>query len=131
MYAIRSYYDRNRLSVCAALPQVDEVRHAGTNPTQTAHGIQHHRPVGEPGKARSVLATFGEAEDLINIGAYARGSNSKIDYALGKIDTINDFLQQRFNESTPFKTTVEQLGTILSERKDEKAQPKNRRESDK
>jgi len=83
------------------------------------------------GKARSVLATFGEAEDLINIGAYARGSNSKIDYALGKIDTINEFLQQRFNESTPFKTTVEQLGTILSERKDEKAQPKNRRKSDK
>lgn len=82
------------------------------------------------GRARQVLATFTEAEDLINIGAYARGSNPKIDYALGKIDAINDFLQQRFDESTPFKATLEQLGVILSERKDETVQPKNRRESD-
>jgi len=82
------------------------------------------------GRARNVLATFSEAEDLINIGAYARGSNPKIDYALGKIDPINEFLQQRFNESTPFKTTLEQLGSILSERKDETVQPKNRREGD-
>lgn len=82
------------------------------------------------GRARNVLATFAEAEDLINIGAYARGSNPKIDYAIGKIDSINEFLQQRFDESTPFKPTLEQLGTILSERKDEKIQPKNRREGD-
>ncbi|MFV0439002.1 MAG: FliI/YscN family ATPase [Desulfopila sp.] len=82
------------------------------------------------GKARSVLATYGEAEDLINIGAYTRGSSSKIDFALGKIDAINGFLQQRFDTSTPFKATVEQLGTILSERKDETNQPKNRREND-
>ena len=82
------------------------------------------------GRARNVLATFAEAEDLINIGAYARGSNSKIDFAMAKIDAINEFLQQRFNESTSFKVTLEQLGTILSERKDEKVQPKNRRVGD-
>ncbi len=82
------------------------------------------------GKARNVLATYAEAEDLINIGAYASGSNPKIDYALGKIDGINEFLQQRFDESTPFKTTLEQLGGILSERKDEKELQKNRRETD-
>ena len=43
---------------------------------------------------------------------------------------INEFLQQRYDESTPFKPTLEQLGSILSERKDEHVQPKNRRQGD-
>lgn len=82
------------------------------------------------GKARSVLATYTDAEDLINIGAYVRGSNPKIDYAIQKIDAINGFLQQKFDETTPFKQTLEQLGVLLSERKDEHHAKKNRREGD-
>lgn len=83
------------------------------------------------GKARNALATYREAEDLINIGAYSKGSNPKIDYAITKIDAINTFLRQGFDESTPFKATIEQLGTLLSDRKDEQKQRQNRRESDK
>lgn len=82
------------------------------------------------GKARNVLATFNEAEDLINIGAYAKGSNPKIDYAVSKIDAINDFLKQGFNESTSYKYAVEELGLLLSERKEENQPVQNRRESD-
>jgi len=44
------------------------------------------------------LATYKEAEDLINIGAYVKGSNKMIDYAIGKIDQINQFLQQQVEE---------------------------------
>jgi flagellum-specific ATP synthase len=82
------------------------------------------------GKSRNVLATYAEAEDLINIGAYAKGSNPKIDYAISKIDAINLFLQQRFDESTPFKESLEQLGSILSDRKDERQHQQNRRKGD-
>lgn len=46
------------------------------------------------GKLKGVLATYNEAEDLINIGAYKRGSNAKIDYAIDKIDAVNDYLMQ-------------------------------------
>jgi len=46
------------------------------------------------GKLREVLARYAEAEDLINIGAYVKGSNSKIDYAISKIDQVNNFLKQ-------------------------------------
>ena len=81
-------------------------------------------------KARNVLATYIEAEDLINIGAYARGSNPKIDYAISKIDEINDFLRQNFDETSTLKQTLETLGSLLSDRKDEERAPKNRRESD-
>ncbi|MDR3089196.1 MAG: FliI/YscN family ATPase [Desulfobulbaceae bacterium] len=83
------------------------------------------------GKARNVLATHAEAEDLINIGAYVRGSNPKIDYAIAKIDAINGFLRQGFDESTAFKETLEQLGNLLSERKGDHQEAKNRRSADK
>ena len=83
------------------------------------------------GKARNVLATYAEAEDLINIGAYARGSNQKIDYAIQKIEEINTFLRQRFDETTPFKQTLEQMGNLLTDRKDDSQPQRNRRETDK
>lgn len=46
------------------------------------------------GKLKNVLATYNEAEDLINIGAYRAGSNPDIDYAISKISQVNAFLQQ-------------------------------------
>ena len=46
----------------------------------------------------STLATYQEAEDLINIGAYIRGSNPRIDYSLSKIDSIVEFMKQEIEE---------------------------------
>lgn len=82
------------------------------------------------GKARDVLASYAEAEDLINIGAYVNGSNPKIDYAISKIDAITEFLKQSFNETTTLKNSIEALGAVLSDRKDEEPLQKNRRQSD-
>jgi flagellum-specific ATP synthase len=82
------------------------------------------------GKAREVLASYAEAEDLINIGAYAKGSNPRIDYALGRIEAINDFLRQNYTETTTLKESIEGLGSILSDRKDEEPLQKNRRQTD-
>jgi flagellum-specific ATP synthase len=83
------------------------------------------------GKAREVLARYAEAEDLINIGAYVKGSNPKIDYAISKIDAMNTFLRQNFTETNNLQHSIEQLGSLLSERKDEEPAKKNRRQSDK
>jgi len=47
------------------------------------------------------LAVYKEAEDLINIGAYVKGSNPNIDYSLKKISEINAFLQQAVEERSP------------------------------
>ncbi|MBT4091985.1 MAG: FliI/YscN family ATPase [Deltaproteobacteria bacterium] len=51
-------------------------------------------------KLIKTLAVYKEAEDLINIGAYVKGSNPDIDYALKKIGEINGFLQQGIEESS-------------------------------
>jgi flagellum-specific ATP synthase len=50
------------------------------------------------GKIREWLSTYRKAEDMVNIGAYAKGSNPKIDLALKKIDAVNSFLIQGSDE---------------------------------
>ena len=64
-------------------------------------------------KLREVLARYSEAEDLINIGAYVKGSNPKIDYALTKIDQVNDFLKQGTFEKIKFDETVKRMIAIF------------------
>ncbi|WP_072967549.1 flagellar protein export ATPase FliI [Thermoanaerobacter uzonensis] len=58
---------------------------------------------------KDILATYTEAEDLINIGAYNFGSNPKIDEAIELIDKMNSFLRQRIDESYDFETTKQLL----------------------
>ena len=50
-------------------------------------------------KARELLATYREAEDLINIGAYVKGSNPKIDNAIKKHPELESFLIQDMDQS--------------------------------
>jgi flagellum-specific ATP synthase len=67
------------------------------------------------GNLKIVLATYNEAEDLINIGAYKSGSNKNIDYAISKIEAVNQFLQQEVNEKISFDQIIEELIQIFSE----------------
>lgn len=66
-------------------------------------------------RIKEVLAEYKEAEDLINIGAYAKGSNSRIDYAIEKIDAINKLLKQDTNEKFSYDETVEIIKNMISE----------------
>lgn len=65
------------------------------------------------GQIKDLMATHKESEDLINIGAYARGSNPKVDRAIEKIDDINDFLTQGVHEKLSFEETEEIIADIL------------------
>ncbi|OPJ57087.1 flagellar protein export ATPase FliI [Alkalithermobacter paradoxus] len=66
-------------------------------------------------KLKDILAVYREAEDLINIGAYVKGSNPKIDYSIEKIDQINSFLRQGTHEKYEYNEIVDNLFNILSE----------------
>ena len=65
------------------------------------------------GRLKNVLATYQEAEDLINIGAYKSGSNPDIDYAISKIQMVNDFLTQDVNEKLIFDQEIAMLKEIF------------------
>lgn len=64
---------------------------------------------------QEVMATYREAEDLINVGAYQRRSNPKIDRAIALIDNINGFLKQGVFENVTFPDTIKQLMQICSQ----------------
>lgn len=66
----------------------------------------HSRAAGE---LRSILATYRDNQDLINIGAYAKGSNPGIDKAINMIQRINDFLKQRIDEKVSYADTIARL----------------------
>lgn len=67
------------------------------------------------GKLKNVLATYNEAEDLINIGAYKTGSNEDIDYAIEKIKAVNGFLMQETDEKYDFDNIVELLSGLFED----------------
>jgi len=67
------------------------------------------------GKLKNVLATYNEAEDLINIGAYKSGSNPGIDYAIKKIDEVNQFLMQDVNDKFTFEESVSLMKEIFAD----------------
>lgn len=63
------------------------------------------------GKIRDLMATYRDAEDLINIGAYAKGSNPSIDQAIAFHDQIQGFLKQATRE---FSNLQDALGGMAS-----------------
>ncbi len=67
------------------------------------------------GKLKNVLATYNEAEDLINIGAYKSGSNKNIDYAIEKIDAVNDYLMQDVESKYDYEQELELLKALFAE----------------
>lgn len=67
------------------------------------------------GKLKNVMATYNEAEDLINIGAYKAGSNPEIDFAISKIHQVNEFLIQDVNSKYQFDDEVKMLSDIFNE----------------
>ena len=67
------------------------------------------------GRLKNVLATYNEAEDLINIGAYKSGSNREIDYAVQKINAVNQFLCQRTDEKFLFDEEIDLLKKLFED----------------
>ncbi len=65
-------------------------------------------------KVRAIMATYAEVEDLIRIGAYAKGTSPQVDLAVELMPAVNMFLKQQVNERTPFAETQAALGRIAA-----------------
>ncbi|MGD9135718.1 MAG: flagellar protein export ATPase FliI [Desulfobacterales bacterium] len=64
-------------------------------------------------RLKQILATYRKAEDLINIGAYVAGSNSKIDYAIEMFEMVSKYLKQTVEETVNFEDSIAQLETLF------------------
>lgn len=63
---------------------------------------------------KSILSVYKDAEDLINIGAYVKGSNKSIDRSIDKIDEINNFLKQSVEEKVEMEEVLITMRNIVS-----------------
>lgn len=66
-------------------------------------------------KLKQVLAYYYDAEDLIQIGAYVKGTDERIDWAVEKIDRVNGFLRQGLEEGCGFEEVVRDLLSMFEE----------------
>ncbi|MEI7905661.1 MAG: flagellum-specific ATP synthase FliI, partial [Candidatus Firestonebacteria bacterium] len=71
---------------------------------------EHRKKAGD---IMNILATYNKAEDLINIGAYVKGSNPEIDYAISMIARVNAFLKQDMEESVGFDKAKQDLLSLF------------------
>ena len=65
------------------------------------------------GEARDLLALYRKNQDLISIGAYARGSNPRLDLAIARQETLTQFLKQHVEEIVPRETSLQQFAALL------------------
>ncbi len=64
---------------------------------------------------RDLLSTYQQSEDLINIGAYTKGSNPKIDRAIRLYEPINSYLKQSVDEKVTRESAIQALVEFLAE----------------
>ena len=64
-------------------------------------------------EVKKALAIYRDSEDLINIGAYVKGSNEKIDHALILIDGILGFIQQSTEDRYTFREVLDLLEEVI------------------
>ncbi len=63
--------------------------------------------------ARDLLSTYHQNEDMINVGAYVKNSNPKIDLAIDKFTGIQDFLRQKFDVLAKRENAFSELRNVL------------------
>jgi flagellum-specific ATP synthase len=113
--AVRSILDGHivlarRLASAGHYPAVDVLE--SISRVMPAVTTEEHRSAAH--RLVDMMATYREAEDLINIGAYVKGSNPRIDEALRNWDRIRSFLRQKADENTAFDASIEQLITMMA-----------------
>jgi flagellum-specific ATP synthase len=70
--------------------------------------------VEKAGALRVLLAAYAQAEDLVRIGAYQKGTDPVLDKALAGLPEINRFLRQTPTEQTAFPETLRHLFALPS-----------------
>ncbi len=67
-------------------------------------------------RAREVLGTYRDVQDLIQVGAYIRGSDPKVDEAIALVGAVETFVKQPTSERTPIGQSWARLAVALQNR---------------
>ncbi|WP_188409251.1 flagellar protein export ATPase FliI [Agaricicola taiwanensis] len=75
----------------------------------------HPDYVGTVARARQILATYADMEELIRLGAYRAGSSPEVDEAIRLNEPLEAFLKQGKADATPLMEGYEWLARILAD----------------
>ena len=64
-------------------------------------------------RARQMMATYSDMEELVRLGAYRTGSNAEVDEAIKLNPVLEDFLRQAKDEVTSFEEGYRRLQQIV------------------
>ncbi len=98
------------LATMGHFPAID-VLHSISRVMNNVVSAQHMQFATE---LKSILADYTKAKDLINIGAYKRGNDKRIDRAIDMIESINGFLKQDMTERVDFEDSLQLLYALFS-----------------
>ena len=100
----RAIASRNQYPAIDVLASVSRVMSAIVTP--------EHKDAAN--KFKKTMAVYASNEDLINIGAYAKGSNPEVDYAIDVHNTVLEFLTQDTHAKFEYEDVVNMLIEIVS-----------------
>ncbi|HTR00138.1 MAG TPA: flagellar protein export ATPase FliI [Candidatus Acidoferrum sp.] len=66
-------------------------------------------------KFKQTWSTYEKNRDLISVGAYRKGADAAIDYAIGKFPRLQQYLQQGSGEKASLENSKQQLYKLLAE----------------
>jgi flagellum-specific ATP synthase len=99
-----------RLAEAGHFPAIDVLSSVSRVMSDVA--TPEHRELSR--QARDVLAAYRDAADLIEVGAYAAGSNPRVDRALRVHAALNAFMRQSPEERSPLADTLARLTHVIA-----------------
>ncbi len=81
------------------------------------HAIAGADQLSSAGRLREALAEYRQSEDLVRLGAYAAGSNPKLDAALQSLEALQGFLRQDLSQPQPIEKTLGELADVTGKLK--------------
>ncbi len=98
-----------KLAVAGHFPSVDALGSI-SRVASRVNTPEHNRSAAH---LRKVLSARRSVQDLLDVGAYQRGTNPLVDAAIDHEGAINSFLQQSMTQQTPGAQTWEQLDRLI------------------
>ena len=62
---------------------------------------------------KQIYSTYRQNQDLINVGAYAKGSDPKIDEAIAMFPKLQTLIQQGMNQAIDWQQSINNLTTTM------------------
>ncbi len=112
--AVRGFLDGHivlsrRLANANHFPAVDVLKSV----SRLDRAVCSEEEIGTISVARDLLSTYSQNEDMINVGAYVKKSNPKIDLAIEKFDQISIFLKQKYDSLIDREDAFKELNMIM------------------